>query len=208
MKQLFKKSFITLILLVVLGLPLASSAALNIDSYSDKIAEMAGYQTTEVQGADYLDTTIGKAIAIIMGFVGIIFFIMILISGFQWLTAGGNEDKAKHAKDRVVSATVGFLIVASAYLITYFIYQTIQGASEGGEPNNWWQEEGGYDCQYNSDCPDDPSHLEKIYCDWRDVHSFCAECLTDTDCGNNQNGNFCCNYVLESVCSSDESCAD
>ena len=97
MKQLFKKSFITLILLVVLGLPLASSAALNIDSYSDKIAEMAGYQTTEVQGADYLDTTIGKAIAIIMGFVGIIFFIMILISGFQWLTAGGNEDKAKHA---------------------------------------------------------------------------------------------------------------
>lgn len=208
MKQLLKKSLITLILLVVLGLPLASSAALNIDKYSDTIAKKAGFQTTQVQGANYLDTTIGKAVAVIMGFVGIIFFVMILVSGFQWLTAGGNEEKAKHAKDRVISATVGFLIVISAYLITYFIYQTIQNASEGGQPNNWWEEEGGYDCQYNSDCPDDPAHPERIYCDWRDIHSFCAVCLTDTDCANNANGNFCCNYALENVCSTDQVCAD
>jgi hypothetical protein len=40
---------------------------------------------------------------------------MILISGFQYLTAVGNPDKAEAAKQRLTTAVVGFLIVFAAY---------------------------------------------------------------------------------------------
>lgn len=108
---------------------------LNIDDYSQQIANQAGYQTGSVMSQNYLDTTIGKIIAFILGFCGLIFFGLVIISGWQWLTAGGNEDKAKHARDRVISATIGLLIVMAAYAISFLIYNVISTASIGGTPN-------------------------------------------------------------------------
>lgn len=115
--------------------PLTLAFALNIDEYSQQIANTAGYQTGSVMSQNYLDTTIGKIIAFILGFCGLIFFGLILVSGWQWLTAGGNEDKAKHAKDRVISATIGLLIVMAAYAISFLVYNVISTASIGGTPN-------------------------------------------------------------------------
>ena len=202
MLKILKKFFFITVCLIIVSTPLTVSA-LNLDNYSKTIANQAGFQTSEVENLDYLDTTIGKAVAMIMGFVGIIFLIMIIVAGFQWMTAGGNEDTAKKAKDRLVSATVGLLIVMSAYLITFFVYQTIKSSSDGSPSGSWIDNEGGYDCQYNADC-----EAPTPYCDWRDVRSFCAECLTDSHCTTNPNGGFCCNYVLENVCSDDVTCAD
>ena len=56
-----------------------------------------------------------------LGFLGIIFLIMIIYSGFQWMTAGGNEETISKAKKRIINATIGLIIVLAAYAITYFI---------------------------------------------------------------------------------------
>ncbi|HCC73649.1 MAG TPA: hypothetical protein DEP92_02500 [Candidatus Komeilibacteria bacterium] len=195
MIKLYKNLIFLLIALIVFSLPLSSSAKLNIDSYSQIIAERAGYQTTEVKNPSYLDTTVGKTIALIMGFVGLIFFLMILVAGFQWLSAGGNEDKVKEATKRIISSTVGFLIIVSAYIITFFVYQTVQNATGEPQPNDWWQQAGGYECQYNVDCTDPL----QPFCAWYEVRSFCAECLTDADC----NGEQCCTSVFNNFCDSE-----
>lgn len=39
-----------------------------------------------------------NAITIVIGLAGIILFIMFIVGGFQWLTAGGNPQTAEGAK--------------------------------------------------------------------------------------------------------------
>ena len=39
----------------------------------------------------------------------------------MWMTAGGNNDKVETAKKIIANATLGLIIVLSAYVITHLI---------------------------------------------------------------------------------------
>ncbi len=83
----------------------------------------AGYNVESVGTADPIETAyfIGQIIAIILGFLGVIFLGLIIYSGFQWMTAGGNEETITKAKKRIINSVIGLVIIFTAYLITYFI---------------------------------------------------------------------------------------
>lgn len=84
----------------------------------DSIAGSAGYQTT---GSGTAYTVVGNLIKIALSFLGILFLILTIISGFQWMMAEGNEEAVKKAKSRIKNATMGLFIVVVAYALTYFI---------------------------------------------------------------------------------------
>jgi hypothetical protein len=63
-------------------------------------------------------TTIINFIFII---VGLIFFIMLVIAGVQWVTAGGAEDKKEEAQKRIINAIIGVAIVAGSYLVVEIV---------------------------------------------------------------------------------------
>ena len=72
----------------------------------------------------------------ILGFLGVIFLILVISGGYQWMTSGGNEESIGKAKKRIINATIGLVIVLTAYAITSFIFtflanqalhQTVQG---------------------------------------------------------------------------------
>jgi len=65
--------------------------------------------------------TVGRIISIMLSFVGTLFFIFIIISGIQWMTAGGNEEKVTKARTRIIQASIGLAITVAAYFITWFI---------------------------------------------------------------------------------------
>lgn len=60
-----------------------------------------------------------------LSFVGTIFFIFIIYSGIQWMTAGGEEEKVTQATTRIKNASIGLAITAAAYFITYLIGKTV-----------------------------------------------------------------------------------
>jgi hypothetical protein len=64
-------------------------------------------------------TTIGgilsKAMPLIFVFAGIGLFLMILGSGFDFLTSAGDEKKLQSGKQRLTYAIVGFIIIFSAF---------------------------------------------------------------------------------------------
>lgn len=62
-----------------------------------------------------------RGIQFALGFVGLIFFLQIFFSGFQWMTSAANPDKIKKAKQRLINAVIGLIIVLAAYLITVAI---------------------------------------------------------------------------------------
>lgn len=70
---------------------------------------------------DFITGRIGDIIGMVLSFVGVIFLIIIIYSGIMWMTAMGNDQKVEKAKTMVINATIGLIIVFSAYAITNFI---------------------------------------------------------------------------------------
>lgn len=82
------------------------------------VSNSAGYANAD---KSTLITTVANTVKILLSFLGIIFLILIIISGFQWMTAGGNEDAIKKARSRIKNAIIGFAIIVSSYFIVFFI---------------------------------------------------------------------------------------
>ncbi len=68
-----------------------------------------------------IPTFLGKILGSVLGFTGTIFFVLVIIAGLMWMTSAGNEDRVKRAKQILIAAVIGLIIVMSAYAITSFI---------------------------------------------------------------------------------------
>lgn len=64
----------------------------------------------------------------LLGFGGILLFIMLLSGGFKLLTSGGNPQSAAQARATITYAIIGLIIAASGYLILTVI-KNITGAN-------------------------------------------------------------------------------
>ena len=93
------------------------------DYTGDEFASSAGLGDTE------LVDTIANIIRIALGFLGVIAVVIILLGGFKWMTAGGNDDKVKKAKQLIFSGIIGLVIVISAYAIATFVIDSIIDAT-------------------------------------------------------------------------------
>ena len=82
-------------------------------------------------GPQDVRVTIAKIIRSLLGFIGIIFVILIIYAGFLWMTAGGNESKIEESKKYLSRSVIGLLIILSAYSITGFILCRVIDASGG-----------------------------------------------------------------------------
>lgn len=77
-----------------------------------------------------LITTISSIIRIALGFLGVVAVVIILIGGFMWMTAGGNDEKLKKAKARIYQGIIGLVIILSAYAIASFVITSIVSATK------------------------------------------------------------------------------
>jgi len=77
---------------------------------------------------------VGKIINVAIGFLGIIAVIIILIGGFKWMTAGGNEEKATEALTLIKSGVIGLIIILAAWAIGKFVVDLIFGATQSTTP--------------------------------------------------------------------------
>lgn len=83
-------------------------------------------------GATDVRVTIAQIIKVAMGLLGIIAVVIILIGGFTWMTAGGNEEKVGEAKKWIFSGIIGLAIILSAYAIANFVVSSLVTATTSG----------------------------------------------------------------------------
>ena len=67
----------------------------------------------------------------LMTFLGIIAVVVILLGGFKWMTAAGNEDKVAEAKKLIIAGVIGLIIVLCAYAIVNFVVNITNDVLEG-----------------------------------------------------------------------------
>lgn len=76
--------------------------------------------------------TVASVIKIIMGFLGTVAIVIILLGGFKWMIASGNDEKVSEAKKLIASGIIGLVIILSAYAITTFVLNQLINATGAG----------------------------------------------------------------------------
>ena len=64
---------------------------------------------------------VSRLLVYIFPLAGIATFIYLLIGGFGYLTAAGNEEAAKKAQGQITNALIGFLIIFLSYWIVQIL---------------------------------------------------------------------------------------
>ncbi len=68
-----------------------------------------------------IDAIIGNVVLTGMGLVGVVFFVLMIYSGYLWLTSEGDDKKVKSSQKMLTAAVIGMIIVFSAYAVTSFV---------------------------------------------------------------------------------------
>jgi hypothetical protein len=103
----------------------------------DLLKTQEGFQGNEIQSAfgkdkpDDIRYTVVRVIMITLSVIGIIFVVLLVLAGFKYMTAAGNEEKVKDAVKQITQATIGLFIILSAWSISYFILTRIRAAISG-----------------------------------------------------------------------------
>lgn len=87
------------------------------------------YDTTKTDEAP-LVKAVQNGINVVLGILGVVAVIMILYSGFLWLTAGGSEENVTKAKKIIKQAAIGIIIISLAYGIVGFVFRAVPTAPE------------------------------------------------------------------------------
>lgn len=80
-------------------------------------------------GSGDLRLMIAKIIRVTMSMLGIVAVVIVLLGGFTWMTAGGNEEKVGEAKKYLYSGIIGLAIILSAYAIASFVITQLVDAT-------------------------------------------------------------------------------
>ncbi len=128
MKYLLSLTFCSLIAVHSLAAPLPASAqdGFGFGDKLDEVAEKSGYDpANDVPVED----RVSSIVAIVLSFLGVIFMVLMIVAGFNWMTAGGNEEQVKKATEMIKSAIIGLIIVAASYAASVFIIEKIWGGT-------------------------------------------------------------------------------
>lgn len=73
------------------------------------------------EGTNKLNKTLGNVINILSVVVGVAAVIMLIIGGFRYITSNGDSNQIGAAKNTVIYAIVGLVIVSFAQIIVKFV---------------------------------------------------------------------------------------
>jgi amino acid transporter len=131
--KIFKKTLLSILLASVCLLPSVCFATLNTKlQQEDAFLNSAGLNTSA-----RIDKIAAMAIQTVLGLLAIIFIVLLIYAGFQWMTAEGDEGKIEKAQKTISHAVIGLIIVIAAYSITFFVFNALNSSagSSGGTQN-------------------------------------------------------------------------
>ena len=119
-----------MVLFLILGFSFASPALAQINADTTGLTATAGATNAYQAGPVTLPVLIGRIIDVVVGLTGIIVFILFIYAGVIWMTAQGDSTKVGKARDMLVTATIGLIIVLSAFAITNFTVTQLNNATD------------------------------------------------------------------------------
>lgn len=77
---------------------------------------------------------LGQLIGALTSVMGVILLGFIIVAGFYWMTAGGDENQVAKAKRLLVNSTIGIVLVLVSYAIAQFAQEALIDRLTGSTP--------------------------------------------------------------------------
>ncbi|OGH36172.1 MAG: hypothetical protein A3B43_00090 [Candidatus Levybacteria bacterium RIFCSPLOWO2_01_FULL_38_120] len=75
------------------------------------------------------NTSVGSIISFIVAFLIVIAFLaallFIVIGAFQWITSGGDKQKVADARNHIIAAIIGLIVIALTFVIINVVIQAL-----------------------------------------------------------------------------------
>lgn len=71
----------------------------------------------DVAQVQCLESLFGRIVGIAASLAAMVFFVMLIVGGFQYLTSAGDPKKAEAAKGTLTAAFIGIVLIVGAYII-------------------------------------------------------------------------------------------
>ena len=75
-----------------------------------------------------ISVIVGKIIKGFIGFVGVLYLILVTYASLIWMTAAGDKNNTKRARGIFVHGAIGLIIVFLSYALVSFLFKQYQGA--------------------------------------------------------------------------------
>lgn len=125
-------SAVTLVVVPVAVPAMASASATDLQNQlCAGVNTAAGDQNggCDNSGSTSTVTDIAKTIINIFSLiVGIVSVIMIILGGFRYITSGGDSNNVSGAKNTIIYAIIGLVVVALAQFIVGFVLNKVTGS--------------------------------------------------------------------------------
>jgi len=126
-KKILSLLLISLFVFPLVSLALTNPAAANDDVFGLNYVKNGdegialGQKDPREMAAQIINT--------VLTLLGIVAVVIVLLGGFKWMTAAGNEDKIGEAKKLLGAGVVGLVIILAAWGITTFVLNTLMEAT-------------------------------------------------------------------------------
>jgi energy-converting hydrogenase Eha subunit B len=141
MIQKIKSQLVILASLLLFAVPTLAPAVVSAQGCSTNTADQiavgaskASSGNVDCSSSDNATTGIGNVAAHVVNIfsiiVGIVAVIMIIYGGFRYITSGGDSGSVGNAKNTLIYAIVGLIIVALAQVIVHFVLSTTNGVTQ------------------------------------------------------------------------------
>jgi hypothetical protein len=132
LKQNIKLLAATLLVAVPLMVPVAASADIATELCSgiqaaSKSGNCTDANTDTSHAGEGLANLASDIINLFSIVVGVISVIMIIVGGFRYVTSGGESNNVSGAKNTIIYAIIGLVIVALAQFIVKFVLSKVSG---------------------------------------------------------------------------------
>jgi len=68
---------------------------------------------------------LGNIINVVLGVTGSLALVMFIFGGLTWMTSAGNSERVTKGKNILIWATIGLVIIFSAYALVKFVFTSI-----------------------------------------------------------------------------------
>lgn len=137
MQKIVSTAVLSILAFGFLGAPMMASAQdprnFGYGNTEQYFAKPLGTGVNQIVPGTYRDPRdlAKNIINVVLGFLGIIAVVIILMAGFQWMTAGGEEEKVTEARQRLIQGAIGLVLILAAWIIAYFIIDQLVKAIQG-----------------------------------------------------------------------------
>lgn len=141
MIQKVKNKFMILASAFMLALPLSVPVAVSAADANIQGSLCKGAQDLEIANAPTnceepsasnrgFNALLTRIINILSVIIGVIAVIMIIFGGLRYITSGGDSTRVGNAKNTILYALIGLIIVALAQIIVRFVLSNTSGLAD------------------------------------------------------------------------------